>query len=200
MRNFEEDYSLVRVLHAVPDGEDVDVYINGFPFYSGIEFAQFTPYIYVPEGEYIFSVYLKDEREKPLSETKVCVKSEELITAAIILDKDKIGLLPIPEEMGLPFGLKSKLKFVQLVPGAPPVNISMDGKEIFTNIEYNTYTDYVEIPPKEYTMDIALAKNKRVVISNKVNMNPNRVYTFYAIGKAPNIDIIQTLDGATFLN
>ncbi|MGL4913084.1 MAG: DUF4397 domain-containing protein, partial [Romboutsia sp.] len=71
MRNFEDDYSLVRVLHAVPEGDEVDVYINGFPFYTGIKFAQFTPYIYVPKGDHIFSVYPKDEREKPLSETQV---------------------------------------------------------------------------------------------------------------------------------
>lgn len=200
MRNFEEDYSLVRILHAVPDGDEVDVYINGFPFYSDIKFAQFTPYIYVPEGEYIFSVYLKDEKDKPLAETKIKIYSEELITAAIITTKEGIELLPIAEEIGMPYGNRSKFKFVHLVPNAPAVNIAMDGEDVFTNVEYATYTDYEEIVPKEYKMDIEVAKNNKIAISNKVNINPSRVYTFYAIGNAPNIDIIQTLDGATFLN
>lgn len=200
LRNFEEDYSLVRVLHAVPDGEEVDVYINGFPFYSDIQFAQFTPYIYVPEGEYVFSVYLKDEKEKPLLETKIKINSEELITAAIITTKDGIKLLRIPEEMGIPDGDKSKIKFVHLVPNAPAVNILLDENEVFKNVEYAMYTNYEEIPPKEYKMDIELSENKKTVTSNQININPNRVYTFYAIGNAPNVDIIQTLDGATFLN
>ncbi|MGL4914084.1 MAG: DUF4397 domain-containing protein, partial [Romboutsia sp.] len=125
---------------------------------------------------------------------------EELITSAIIIDKGKIDLLPIPEEMGVPYGRRSKLKFVHLVPEAPAVNIAMDGDNIFTDLEYKNYTDYEEIPPREYTMDIEISKNNKLAISNQVNINPNKIYTFYAIGKAPNIDIIQTLDGATFLN
>lgn len=200
MRNFKENYSLVRILHAVPDGDEVDVYINGFPFYNDIRFAQFTPYIYVPEGEYIFSVYLKDEKDKPLAETKVYVNPEELITMPIIVNGDCIELLPIPEEMGIPHGNKSKFKFVHLVPNAPAVNILMDGERIFTNLEYGNYTDYEELAPKEYKMDIEVAKNNKIAISNKVNINPGKIYTFYAIGNAPNVDIIQTLDGATFLD
>ena len=200
MRNFKENYSLVRVLHAVPDGEEVDVYINGFPFYSSIQFAQFTPYIYVPEGEYVFSVYLKGEKEKPLSETKIKINSEELITAPIILTKEGVKILRIPEQMGIPNGNKSKFKFVHLVPNVPAVNILLDENEVFKNIEYAMYTNYEEIPPKEYKMDVELAENKKIITSNQININPNRIYTFYAIGNAPNIDIIQTLDGATFLN
>ncbi len=200
MRNFKENYSLVRVLHAVPDGEEVDVYINGFPFYSGIQFAQFTPYIYVPEGEYVFSVYLKGEKEKPLSETKIKINSEELITAPIILTKEGVKILRIPEEMGIPNGNKSKFKFVHLVPNMPAVNILLDENEVFKNIEYAMYTNYEEIPPKEYKMDVELAENKKIITSNQININPSRIYTFYAIGNVPNIDIIQTLDGATFLN
>ncbi len=200
MRNFKENYSLVRVLHAVPDGEEVDVYINGFPFYSSIQFAQFTPYIYVPEGEYVFSVYLKGEKEKPLSETKIKINSEELITAPIILTKEGVKILRIPEEMGIPNGNKSKFKFVHLVPNMPAVNILLDENEVFKNIEYAMYTNYEEIPPKEYKMDIESSENKKIITSNQININPNRIYTFYAIGNAPNIDIIQTLDGATFLN
>ena len=200
MRNFKENYSLVRILHAVPYGEEVDVYINGFPFYNEIRFAQFTPYIYVPQGEHIFSVYLKDEKEKPLVEAKVNVKSDELITMPIIVNGSSLELLPIPEEMEVPYGKESKFKFVHLVPELPTVNILMDGERVFTNVKYKDYTEYEYIPPKEYKMDIEIAENNKVAISNKVNINPSRVYTFYAIGAAPNIDIIQTLDGATFLS
>ena len=200
MRNFKENYSLVRILHAVPEGDEVDVYINGFPFYNGIRFAQFTPYIYVPEGEHIFSVYVKDEKDKPLAEAKIQVNSDELITMPIILNESGLELLPIPEEMGIPSGIESKFKFVHLVPDAPVVNILMDGERIFNNVKYKDYTDYKEISPKEYKMDIEVVENNKIAISNKVNINPTRIYTFYAIGEFPNVDIIQTLDGATFLN
>jgi len=200
LRNFKENYSLVRILHAVPYGDEVDVYINGFPFYNDIRFAQFTPYIYVPEGEHIFSVYVKDEKDKPLTEAKIQVNCDELITMPIILNESGLELLSIPEEMEIPSGIESKFKFVHLVPDAPAVNILMDGEKIFNNVKYKDYTDYKEIQPKEYKMDIEVVENNKIAISNKVNINPTRIYTFYAIGEFPNVDIIQTLDGATFLN
>lgn len=46
LRIFNPNYSLVRVLHAVPDGEVVDVYINDTLFFSDLVFRQFSPYIY----------------------------------------------------------------------------------------------------------------------------------------------------------
>lgn len=199
MRNFKENYSLVRILHAIPEGEEVDVYINGFPFYNDIRFAQFTPYIYVPEGSHIFSVYLKDTKDEPIVEKTVDVKSNELITMPIIINNGKVDLLPIKEEMGVPTGNTSKFKFVHLVPDAPDVNILMDNQQIFSDIKYMDYTEYEELDPKEYKMDIEVAKNNTIALTNKVNLNPNKIYTFYAIGKIPNVDIIQTLDGATFL-
>ena len=49
MRKFDENYSLIRVFHAVPGGDTVDIYINDRLFYKGLSFTQFTPYIYVPK-------------------------------------------------------------------------------------------------------------------------------------------------------
>lgn len=199
MINFNEKYSLVRVLHALVSGEELDVYIDGFPFYMDVRFAQFTPYIYVPEGNHIFSVYLKDEREKPLAEVNIDVKNDELITAAIIERNNKVDILPIPEERGVPEDNTSKIKFVHLVPELPNINVLIGGEEVFNNVGYTDYTEYKNVPIGEYKMDIELTENKKTVLSNLVNINPNRIYTFYAIGISPNVDMIQTLDGATFL-
>ena len=44
MRNFNENYSLVRALHAVVGGDTVDIYLNGNPFFYNIKF---TKYIYL---------------------------------------------------------------------------------------------------------------------------------------------------------
>lgn len=199
MRNFNEKYSLVRVLHALVSGEELDVYIDGFPFYMDVRFAQFTPYIYVPEGNHRFSVYLKDEREKPLAEVNIDVKNDELITAAIIERNNKVDILPIPEERGVPEDNTSKIKFVHLVPELPNINVLIGGEEVFNNVGYTDYTEYKNVPIGEYKMDIELTENKKTVLSNLVNINPNRIYTFYAIGISPNVDMIQTLDGATLL-
>ena len=43
MRNFNEEYSLVRALHAVVEGEVVDINLNGSPLYNNIQFTDLTP-------------------------------------------------------------------------------------------------------------------------------------------------------------
>ena len=50
-----------------------------------------------------------------------------------------------------------------------------------------------------HIIDILVSENKQTVDRDKVNVNPHRIYTFYAIGYAPNFDVIQSVDGATFL-
>lgn len=200
MRNFNENYSLVRILNALVDGNEVDVYLDEFPFYSGIQFAEFTPYVYVPEGEYTFSVYLKDERETPLAQTTIKVTPDKLITSAIVNRDGVIEIMPIPEQKGAPSGNNSKIKFVQLVPKSPSINILLNGEEIFSDVYYLEYTDYKEVESGEYKMDIEISENEKIAITNRIILNVGKTYTFYAIGAVPNIDVIQTLDGATFIN
>ena len=66
MRNFNENYSLVRALHAVVGGDTVDIYLNGNPFFYNIKFTDFTPYVYVPEGKYTVEVFPRDQKENPI--------------------------------------------------------------------------------------------------------------------------------------
>ena len=98
MRNWNGKYSLVRFLHAVPDGEEVDIYINDTPFYKGLEFTEFSPYVYVPEGNYTVTVYLEDTRENPIVTQNINVKVNELVTIAIVGDGKNIELIPVVEE------------------------------------------------------------------------------------------------------
>ena len=55
IRDWNESFSLIRFLHAIPEGEEVDVYINDTPFYEDLDFADFSPYVYVPKGSVVFA-------------------------------------------------------------------------------------------------------------------------------------------------
>ena len=70
MRNFNENYSLVRGLHAVVGGDTVDIYLNGNPFFYNIKFTDFTPYVYVPEGKYTVEVFPRIKKENPIATGK----------------------------------------------------------------------------------------------------------------------------------
>lgn len=199
MRNFNKNYSLIRVLHAVPGGDDVDIYLNDKPFYKELDFTQFTPYIYVPQGKHTLIAYADGDLDKPILKQEIEVKNDELVTMAIVGDDKSIELLPIKEDKEIASGNNSKVRFVHLVPNGREVNILLDNKAEFSNVKFKDVTPYLEVAPKEYRIDVAAAQNGMIINSDLIKVNPNRIYTFYAVGNAPNFEVLQSVDGATFL-
>lgn len=199
MRNFDKEYSLVRFLHAVPNGDAVDIFVNGSSFYKDLDFTKFTPYVYMPKGTYTIEIFQENAADNSLAKQSIDVKPGELVTVAIIVNNGKVELLPIKEDMEIASGRDSKTRFVHLVPNGRNVNIILDNKVIATDLKYTNVTPYEILPPEEYKIDIEAVDSKQIIRSIRVNINPNRIYTFYALGEAPNFEILQSLDGAVFL-
>lgn len=200
MRNYTDEYSLIRALHAVPDSDAVDIYINDSLFFKGIRFTQFSPYVYVPEGRYEMVVYAVDTNENPLLREPIEVKDGELITIAVSGNLNDLKLVEVKEDKEKAQKGYSKVRAVHLSPNAPEVNILLDEKPLFSYIEFRDVSDYEEIPAKRYRMDLEASKSNRIIRSNQVTINPDRIYTFYALGNLPNVQIFQSLDGATFIS
>ncbi len=199
MRIFNPNYSLVRVLHAVPDGEVVDVYINDTLFFRDLVFRQFSPYIYLPEGSYDMSVYSANTRENPLISRNINVDKNKLITIAMVGNAGTLRLLNIEEGIEIPTKGKSKTRVVNLVPNSPDMNILYNDTVLFEHNDFRDITDYKEIDPGIYRIDLELVENGKIVRTTRVNINPDRIYSLYLLGNAANIEIFQSLDGASFI-
>ena len=198
-RDWNENFSLIRFLHAVPEGEEVDVYINDTPFYNDLDFTDFTPYVYVPKGNYTVNVYLADTRENPILTQNIDVGSGQLVTIAISGENEDIKLIPVIEEITAVSGNNSKVRVVHLSPNAPSVNVLADNQPLFENVKYRDVTDYKVVPSKTYVVRIEEANSNKLMLQNQVTVNPSQIYTFYAVGNLPNVSIIQSLDGSTFM-
>jgi len=199
VRIFEERYSLIRVLHAVPDSDAVDIYINNTLFFKEIRFTQFTPYVYIPEGTHEMEVYNVDTTENPILRGNIEVKNGELATIAMSGNSNDLKLLTIKEDKERPQRGYSKIRVVHLSPNAPEVDILIDGEVLFKDIEFRDISDYVEILAGDYRMDVEAVASQRILRSNRKTINPDRIYTFYALGNLPNVQIFQSLDGSTFI-
>ena len=181
MRNFNENFSSVRGLHAVVGGDTVDIYLNGNPFFYNIKFTDFTPYVYVPEGKYTVEVFPRDQKENPIVTGTIEVSPGELITIAITGESDKtIEILQIKEEMETPTGNKSRARFIHLVPNGRPVDILLDKEMVLEDVEYKEVTPYTDVDPKTYQVDVLLNENGQLMISKESidNMVKNAVASF----------------------
>jgi hypothetical protein len=199
LKTFNDKYSLIRFLHGVPRGVPVDVYLNGSLFFNRILFTHFTPYIYVPEGTYDVSVFPTMTKENPLLRQSIQVKNGELCTLAMSGYYDDLELLLIPEDKELESENYSKLRVVHLSPNVLDLNILANNKILFSDVSFREVTDYTEMLPQFYQIDVELAVNNRLLRSNRLAVNKDRIYTLYILGNFANFQVFQSLDGAAFI-
>ncbi len=79
---------------------------------------------------------------------------------------------------------KAKVRFIHFSPNAPAVDITLpNGTVLFKNVPYKGVTDYIEIAPGTYTLQVRPTGTERVVLTipNFV-IRPNEEKSIYAIG------------------
>ena len=200
MKKYTDKYSLIRFLHSVPRVMPVDIYLNGSLFFNRVFFTHFSPYLYVPEGVYEVTVFITMTKENPIIRQNIEVKNGELATLTMTGNYDDIKLLLIPEDKESAVGNNSKIRFVHLSPNVPELNVLLDNVMMFSNVDFREITEYVQIPTQFYQLDIELSQNNRLLRSNRIAINPNRIYTLYVMGNFASFQVFQSLDGATFIN
>lgn len=191
--------SLVRVFHAAPQAPNVDVYVNDQMVFSNLAFGDFTRYVYLDEGEYNVSVYLAGQKVRPVINQMVDVPSQQIFTVAATGNLDNLGLLVIPDKVSKsPSQNYSSVRVIHLSPNAPGVDILVDGDTLFEDISFGEGTDYVDLNPGTYNVNVVLNTDKSVVLPLKVTLNPDKIYTIYIIGNPPTLQAVQVVDGNTY--
>ena len=191
--------SLVRVFHAAPQAPNVDVYVNDQMVFSNLAFGDFTRYVYLDEGEYNVSVYLAGQKDRPVINQMVDVPSQQIFTIAATGNLDNLGLLVIPDKVSKsPSQNYSSVRVIHLSPNAPGVDILVDGDTLFEDISFGEGTDYVDLNPGTYNVNVVLNTDKSGVLPLKVTLNPDKIYTIYIIGNPPTLQAVQVVDGNTY--
>ena len=191
--------SLVRVFHAAPQAPNVDVYVNDQMVFSNLAFGDFTRYVYLDEGEYNVSVYLAGQKDRPVINQMVDVPPQQIFTIAATGNLDNLGLLVIPDKVSKsPSQNYSSVRVIHLSPNAPGVDILVDGDTLFEDISFGEGTDYVDLNPGTYNVNVVLNTDKSVVLPLKVTLNPDKIYTIYIIGNPPTLQAVQVVDGNTY--
>lgn len=191
--------SLVRVFHAAPQAPNVDVYVNDQMIFSNLAFGDFTRYVYLDEGEYNVSVYLAGQKDRPVINQMVDVPSQQIFTIAATGNLGNLGLLVIPDKVSKsPSQNYSSVRVIHLSPNAPGVDILVDGDTLFEDISFGEGTDYVDLNPGTYNVNVVLNTDKSVVLPLKVTLNQDKIYTIYIIGNPPTLQAVQVVDGNTY--
>ncbi len=200
MRVYDDKHSLIRFINAIVDSDAIDIYVNDKLFYSDLTFTSFSPYMYITKDEYLIEIYPKNDKTKLLFSKVIKVGNEKLFSIAITGNMKKMSIIKIRDDKEPSENGDAKVRFVHLVPNGREIDIMLNQSTYAYNVRYKDVTPYSDVPPKTYNAQIVLSSNKQLLRKLRINLKPYKIYTFYAIGTAPNFQIFQSADGAIFLD
>ena len=184
MRTQQENHpAYVRVLHAVPDAPNVDVYVNGNKVLSNIAFKDISEFLPLPAGKYHIDVYPAGTSVSTVISKKVTVEAGKIYTLAAVGRGNKLQLLPYVTDPFVPAN-ETKVRFIHLSPDAPAVDIAVQkGDVIFPDVSFKQATDYLGLTPMTVNLEVRAEGTKNAVLTvPNVTLKPNQSYTIFAVG------------------
>lgn len=185
----------IRVLHAVPNAPNVDVYANDQIIAENLAYGEYTEYMEVPEGDYEITLYETGKKETPIVRNQLMVTGNPMLTIAAVSVEDGVGLLAIRDCRNIQGRQMAMIRFGHLSPDAPAVDITLpDGTVLFQNVSYMQVSPYMQVPPGVYTLQVRVAGTPTVVKNiPDVSINQGDIYTGYAIGLAGGMPELEAL-------
>lgn len=196
--NSHDQNAMVRVLHASPDAPAVDVYLNDEAVVEGAEFKAATDYLEVPAGEHTVEIYAAGTKgeQAPVISTTVNVEGGKAYTAAAIDNLENIQLKAIQDSTEANED-KAKVRVGHFIPGAPAVDVGpIGGDALFSGAEFPMVTDYMEIDPGSYDLEVRTTDGTQLIDLSGTNLEAGKVYSAFAVGAADNPEVLLLQDSA----
>lgn len=189
----------VRILHAVPDAPNVDVYANDTLIAQNLAYGNYTDYSSLPEGTYKIALYVTGT-EEPVLANMLMVHPNSMFTISAIGLVNNMEFLGVSDAAHIGNPDNAMIRFLHLSPDAPAVDITLpDGSVIFSEVSFKELTPYLIVSPGSYTVEVRVSGTDTTVLSvPDLNLEPGMIYTVYAIGlvnEAPDLEALVVPDG-----
>ncbi|CAM3956359.1 DUF4397 domain-containing protein [Alkalicoccus chagannorensis] len=194
------DDAMVRVLHASPDAPEVDVYVNGDPAVEGAAFQDITDYLALPAGDHEVAVFPAGEGGEgdPVVEQTLTVEAGQHYTVAAVDLLENVRLEAFADDNTTEDGM-TKIRVGHLSPGAPAVDVGLvGGDSLFEGAEFFAVTDYLDLDPDTYDLEIRAAGTEDAVLDlSGTTLEADTVYSAYAVGAdADELEVVLVADDA----
>lgn len=195
----EENKGLIRYLNVLPSQKSVDIYVNNKLLYSDVKYKSFTPYIYMENRSYKIDIY-EAGTKNILIRTTFIIPDESLFTLAISGNIGQEALIIVDEDIEQKSSnSQAVVRFVNLSPDLPIADIFNNDKPIVDNIDYKDQTIYEYLNPGQYTISVKGNLNGDDLVTTNIQFKTDRIYSIYIIGDIPNVELLQSVDGNTYV-
>lgn len=202
-QNIENDngtVGYVRVLHAVPDAPNVDIYVDDTLFVNDLAYGEYNDYLPLPVGKYKIALYVAGTINEPVISNGLTVNENSFLTVSVIGMLDSIEFAGSMDADMPMIQDKAMIRVAHLSPDAPAVDITLpDGTVLFGDVSFKEVTPYLDVLPMIYTLEIRVAGTSMVVLTiPDVGVDAGKYYTAYAIGLVgddPELEALLLIDG-----
>ncbi|MDF2503012.1 DUF4397 domain-containing protein [Clostridium sp.] len=196
--------SYMRLLHASPNSPAVDIYFNDTKLAENLSYEEFTDYLSIEPGNYTIKVYPRGNTDNLITSTDLTIAPNSISTIGVIGTLPNVSLLPMSEPKGPTIPGKLFLRFGNLSPNSPNLNLTLaNGTVIFRNIAYKSVTDYASLRPGIYHFQLRDSETNKIILdAPNIRLRENRFYSIYSVGLLggkPPLRILVPLDGNSYL-
>ncbi len=203
--NVRQQYSYMRLLHASPNLQSVDVYANGSPIAYGLSYSGFTEYLQMIAGRYSVQIFAAGTTSPALLNATIELPSQSINTAVIIGLSPNITMKTFFETVIQIAPGQLYLRFANLVPDSPDMDLALpDGTRLFEDVTYGMATNYRPIASGTHTFYLQRSNTDTLLLYvPNISLGEGRFYTIYAVGRISGtvpLQVLIPLDGNSYIS
>jgi hypothetical protein len=185
------DNALVRVVHAVPGAQAVDVFTDDTRTFTNVAYKTVTPYREISDDRHAFRVRPQgqDQTTAPLAENSENLGGGNHYTV-VALPRDATGreatLRIFSDRLTPPTAGKAKVRVVHAAPDAGEVDVYARGREdaLFGGVNVETATTYTEVDPMTVTLEVRPEGQQQAVLTvPNARFEAGKIYTIVVMGR-----------------
>ena len=185
--------SYTRVLHAIPGGPSVDVYVDGKKVLSNVAYKSVSDYMAIPTGKHNFKV-TKSAQSDALVAADLTNSKDKFYTVAAYGTTEKPLVLRVNEATGKEIEGKARVYVVHLAQ-APAVDVTTPS----TRNKTTGFASFLKaVPPgtsraKSATpgdVKLQVRAEGKVVKEADAKIEAGQRYTVFAVGSASALELI----------
>jgi hypothetical protein len=173
----------VSIYHAAPDAPSLDIIvddnrINSNPF----TYSEYSGYLnfYTGNRNLKFSAI---NAANALVDTTFSVVEGKAYSVFVINTLSRLETLVVTDSAAAPAAGKAMVRFVNLSPDAPAIELTENGNSVFAGTFFKSATDFKEVDAKNYTFDLKSVASQEVILSAKnINLQQGGFYTIITRG------------------
>jgi hypothetical protein len=146
----QQPVSGLSIVHASPTTENLDVYVDNTKAVADLAYTKKVDYLNLFPGNRKLTI-TKKGIQTPLFAEQLTLKDYFGYTLFIVDQLETVKFLFLEDDLTKPATGKAKVRFVNLSPDAPALNLSIAGKEtdLVTNKLFKEYSTFAEIDAAE---------------------------------------------------